>query len=145
MDTHTKIWTEITDIIVLGRKYWSSCRVFISFHETSYPQCVGGGRKSEHHWLRYLPIHLILFKDTDTDTHLKSAFRRKTLLFWDDLLLVKLFLCATEKKNAYILFSVSTQFRRQLFSGFVLKMDETTTPYRCIKVDWIWGFSADDE
>ena len=27
IDTNTKIWTEITDLVVLGRNYWSSCRV----------------------------------------------------------------------------------------------------------------------
>ena len=26
-DTNTKIWAEITDLVILGRNYWSSCRV----------------------------------------------------------------------------------------------------------------------
>ena len=26
------MWTEITDLIVLGRNYWSSCRVLCEFH-----------------------------------------------------------------------------------------------------------------
>ena len=27
IDTNAKIWTEIIDLVVLGRNYWSSCRV----------------------------------------------------------------------------------------------------------------------
>ena len=28
IDTNAKMWTEITDLVVLGRNYWSSCRVW---------------------------------------------------------------------------------------------------------------------
>ena len=28
IDTNTKIWTEIIDLVVLGRNYWSSCKVW---------------------------------------------------------------------------------------------------------------------
>ena len=27
IDTNAKMWTEITDLVILGRNYWSSCRV----------------------------------------------------------------------------------------------------------------------
>ena len=30
IDTNAKIWTEIIDLVVLGRNYWSSCRVYRS-------------------------------------------------------------------------------------------------------------------
>ena len=28
IDTNAKIWTEIIDLVILGRNYWSSCRVY---------------------------------------------------------------------------------------------------------------------
>ena len=30
IDTNTKMWTKITDLVVLGRNYWSSCRVYLA-------------------------------------------------------------------------------------------------------------------
>ena len=47
--------------------------------------------------------------------------------------------------DIFILPPVSTQFWRQLFSGFVIKMDETTTPYSALKFIEFGGFSAEDE
>ena len=34
IDTNAKMWTEITDLVVLGRNYWSSCRVLkkLTYH-----------------------------------------------------------------------------------------------------------------
>ena len=35
IDTNTKIWTEITDLFVLGRNFWSSCRCDIAGNQVS--------------------------------------------------------------------------------------------------------------
>ena len=66
-DTNAKMWTEIIDLVILGRNYWSSCRVLMGVKDSSPRLCVPSRQERV---LRFLLNQLtvllnVLLKDID--------------------------------------------------------------------------------